>query len=74
MHIETQDNVTQQDAAPAEPSVEDEFDAAFAELDGNDDTPADKAAVDPKADEDDDSAEFDQLWHTLQTRDWPIWD
>jgi L-alanine-DL-glutamate epimerase-like enolase superfamily enzyme len=24
--------------------------------------------------EDDDSAEFDQLWHTLQTRDWPIWD
>ena len=24
--------------------------------------------------EDDDSAEFDQLWHTLQTRDRPIWD
>lgn len=59
MHIETQDNATQQDAAPAEPSVEDEFDAAFAELDGAEDAPADKAAVDPKADEDDDSAEDD---------------
>lgn len=59
MHIETQDNATQQDAAPAEPSVEDEFDAAFAELDGNDDTPADKVAVDPKADEADDGAASD---------------
>lgn len=50
MNVETQDNGTTQDAAPAEPSVEDEFDAALAEFE-DDGAPAGKVAVEPESDD-----------------------
>lgn len=59
MDVETQDNAPTQDAPATEPSAQDEFDAAFAELE-DDGAPADKAAVEPEAGSDGDGPADDK--------------